>query len=245
MSSVRALLKIWTLGLSLMTAFSLAHPGSVCAESVGSPSGILKKGKWSFGLGGGSVVGRDFGGGVTAVMYQAGHFRGYGLTDWLSIYGKIGVAYLEVDDPSIKRRDGTTKHSLGGNVISGGQLKARFFENRRRDFEWDGSFQYVDIRGRHRDKNLGKWHEWLFATSLAKGFGRLKPYLGVKYSLTYLPYKIKEDNHLLGQGRYHVGAVGPFFGTDFSFGRYEDVVLNIESSYLNGAEVDVALSYSF
>ena len=239
-------LKIWTQGaLSLLSAFMLAHPGGVWAESVGSPSSILKKGKWSFGVGGGALAGRDVGTDVTAAVYQVGHFRGYGLTDWLSIYGKIGVAYLQVDDPSIKKKDGSTEHRFDANVLSSVQLKGKLFENRKRDFEWDGSLQYVDIRGRHRDKNTARWHEWQFATSLAKGFGRLKPYLGVKYSMTSLPYKVKQDGVLLGQGRYHMAAAGPFLGTDYSFGRYEDVVLIIETSYLSGAEVDVALSYSF
>ena len=228
-----------------MSAFLLAHPGSVWAESVGSPSRILKKGTWSFGLGAGTLAGRELGTDVTAVVYQVGHFRGYGLTDWLSVYGKLGVAYLQVDDPSIKKKDLSTEHRFGANLLSSVQLKGRLFENRKRDFAWDGSLQYIDIRKGHKGKNEGRWHEWQFATSVAKSFGRLKPYLGVKASMTDFSFKVKEDGKLIQQGTYQENGAGPFFGTDVYFGRYEDVVLNIETSYLNGAEVDMSLSYSF
>ncbi|MBI3321905.1 MAG: hypothetical protein HYZ91_06540 [Candidatus Omnitrophica bacterium] len=217
------------------------------AEAIGSPASILKKGKWVFGLASDAVFGRGFNGNADVTVVQGGHFRGYGLTDWLSVYGKIGGAYLEVDDASIKKATTTsTTHSFGGGLLSSVQVKSKLFENRQKTWEWDGSLQYVDIRARHRGKNDGRWHEWQFGTSLARSFGNVKPYVGVKYSMIHFLYRVRENGTLLKQGRYQEqGPVGPFLGADLYLGRYDDVTINIEGAYLNGAEIALALSYSF
>ncbi|MBI3011954.1 MAG: hypothetical protein HYY58_05655 [Candidatus Omnitrophica bacterium] len=239
--------KVRIAGVCLLAAASLCHATSASAEAVGSPASILKKGKWTFGLGGSALPARDLNGGATATMYQFGHFRGYGLTDRLSIYGKIGVAYLEVEDSSIKKRSSSSAtNRFDANVLSSVQLKGRLFESRNKSWEWDGSLQYVDIRKRHRGKNDGRWHEWQFATSVAKSFNRLKPYLGLKYNTVSFHFKVRENNELLQQGTYEEDQpIGLFLGTDFYFGRYEDVIVNVEGSSLNGTEVSVAVAYTF
>lgn len=217
------------------------------AEPVGSPSSILRKGKWAMGLGTSVVPTRAFEGDGEAFMYQIGHFRGYGLTDWLSVYGKIGGAYVEVDDPTIKKtNDSSTKNSFGTNVLSSVQVKAKLFEHKRLRWEWDGSLQYVDIRARHKEKNEGRWHEWQFATSVAKAIGPLKPYVGVKYATVDFTFRVREEGRLLRQGTYEEeGPVGFFFGSDWYLGQYEDIVINVEASSLNGTEVGIAISYTF
>lgn len=239
--------KVWIAGLCMMVAASLCHATSASAEAIGSPASILKKGKWTFGLGGSALPDRDLKGDATATVYQFGHFRGYGLTDRLSIYGKIGVAYLEIEDSSIKKRtSASATNQFDANVLSSVQLKGRLFESRNKSWEWDGSLQYIDIRKRHRGKNEGRWHEWQFATSVAKSFNRLKPYLGLKYNTVNFQFKVRENNELLQQGTYKENQpIGLFMGTDVYFGRYEDVIVNVEGSYLNGTEVSVAVAYTF
>ena len=238
---------VWIMGLVMMVASSLCHATRASAEAVGSPASILRKGKWAFGLGGSALPAKDLRGDATAMVYQLGHFRGYGLTDRLSIYGKIGVAYLQVDDSSIKKRNtSSTTNRFDANVLSSVQLKGRIFESRNKNWEWDGSLQYVDIRARRRDKNVGRWHEWQFATSVAKSFNRLKPYLGLKYDTVKFHYKVRENGELLQQGTYKENQpIGLFLGTDVYFGQFEDVIVNVEGSYLNGTEVSVAVSYTF
>ncbi len=235
------------IGIGMLVLALLGGAADARAEAVGSPASILKKGKWIMGLGGGAAPGRDLDGGRSATVYQLGHFRGYGLTDWLSLYGKIGVARVEVDDPTIIKTHSTeTTNSFGENLYTSVQIKTRLFEQPRWRLEWDGSLQYVDIRNRHRGKNEGRWHEWQFATSLAKAVGRLNTYAGVKYDLTRFVYRVREDGMLLRQDAYHQNTpVGFFVGTDVMLGRSEDVVLNIESSYLDGPEVDVGIAYTF
>ena len=146
----------------------------VWAEAVGSPASILKKGKWVMGASGGAVPSRTLHGDAEARLYHGGHARGYGLTDWLSIYGKIGVAHLEVDDPAIIKPNNTSStNSFGFNLFTEAQVKARLWRHARTGFEWDGSIQYVDIRAGHKDKTEGRWHEWQFARRSSVGLAKI------------------------------------------------------------------------
>lgn len=226
---------------------ALSFAPELHAEAVGSPASILKKGKWAMGLGAGVIPQRNLKGNAEALLYQFGHFRGYGLTDWLSVYGKIGLAYIEVDDPSIvKTGSPSTANRFDANVLSSIQVKGKLFEHERTGWEWDGSLQYVDMRKRHKGKNEGRWHQYQLATSVAKSLGNLKPYAGIQYSIVDFTYRVRENGNLLRQDKYEEESpVGFFFGTDWYFGRSEDVILNVESSYVDGAEVNVSIAYTF
>jgi hypothetical protein len=236
----------WSWAAALL-AGALCRAAEVSAEPVGSPASILKKGKWLFGLVTGGFPVRELDGGADTAMFQVAHTRGYGLTDWLSIYGKLGVAYLELDDPLVVKEGGSTTHRFGAHFISGGQVKVKFFESKRHRWEWDGSVQYTDVRRRHRGKkNEVRFHDWQFATGLAKSLGRFKPYAGVKYSIVDMTFRARQGGVLLKQGEHESEhSVGFFVGTDFSMGQYEDVVINVESGYVDGAEVVVSLAHNF
>ena len=225
----------------------LCGPGVAWAEEVGSPAGILKKGQWVMEAAGGTALRRGFkSDNSTGTVYQFGHRRGFGLTDWLSLYGKIGAAYLEVNDASVKRPSHpSSKIRFNGAALVDLQLKSRFWQHVKSGLEWDGSVQYVYLRARHRGGNDGTWQEWVGATSVAKSMGRLRPYLGVKYSLTSFKTKIRDGSTLFQRTYKNDAPVGVFFGTDLSFGPAEDVILNVETSYLSGPELDVTVKYLF
>ncbi len=235
------LLSVWVVVMVLW------GPYGVWAEEVGSPAGILKKGQWVMEAGGGAVLGRELKpGGSKATMYQLGHRRGFGLTDWLSLYGKIGAASLEVKDPSIKRPSNPSSTiRFNGAVLVDVQVKSRLWRHVKTGLEWDGSLQYVFLRARHRGGNDGTWQEWVGSTSVAKSMGRLKPYLGLKYSLTNFKTKIRDNDNLTQRTYKNDVPVGVFFGTDVYFGPSEDVILNVETSYLGGPELDMAIKYLF
>lgn len=239
----------WTVGVAglLLGLGGLGGGAWLRAEPVGSPSSVLKKGQWSMGLNGGAVGDRAMEGQAEARLYHLGHSRGYGLTDWLSVYGKIGWAHVEIDDPTIiKVNDVSAKNGFGENLLVSVQLKGRIWRHAPSGLEWDGSVQYVDIRRRHKNKNELRWHEWQAATSVAKAFGRLKPYLGVKASLVDIAYKVRQSGALLRQDRYQQDQpFGVFVGSDVSFGEGEAVTLNVEGAYQDGVEVSMALSYVF
>lgn len=226
---------------------ALCVPALVWGEGMGSPAGIVKKGKWVMGLSGGGVSGREFTGSAEATTYGIGHYRGYGLTDWLTFYAKIGGAYVEIDDPSIiKVNDVSTLNRFGTNILSSAQLKARFWQRPHWGLEWDGALRYTDIRAKHRDKNEVRWHQWQLATSVAKSMGKLTPYIGVSYAKLDVKYRVRQNGRLLKQGNYEEDQpVDLFFGTDYILGEAEDASLNVECSFLNGGEVNVAVQYLF
>ena len=233
--------------LALLAALLLSDIPLAFAETVGSPSSILKKGKWVMGLAGGGTPGREMSGDAETTITHGAHYRGYGLSDRLSVYLKLGAAYLEIDDPAIKKtNDLDTTNSFGTNFMTGLALKAKLFESTKYRWEWDGSLQYLDLRQRHKDKNELRWHEWQLTTSVAKEFGRVKPYLGVKVAMVNAFYRVRQQGRLLQQGRYkEKSRLGLFLGTDCALGDSEDVILNLETAYQDGPEVTASLAYTF
>lgn len=237
----------------LSGAAALLIVGMICsqtrvgAEAVGSPSSILKKKQWAMGLRGGSLLNRGLDNGAEASVYRLGHVRGYGLTDWLSLYGTIGWAHVAIEDASIiKRNDPSTDNSFGHNVLANAQLKGKLWQHLRTGLEWDGSMQFAYLGGRHKGKNEVRWNEWQLSTSLAKPIGRVTPYVGVKLSLIHAKTWVRQDGEVVRQLTYRQdGLIGPFIGSDIHFGTDEHAVINVEGSYLDGAEVDVAVSYLF
>ena len=217
------------------------------AESVGSPASILKKGKWIMGLAGGRTSGREMSGDAETKLSHGGHYRGYGLSDRVSVYLKLGGAFIEIDDPAIKKtNDLDTTNSFGTNFMTGVALKTKLFESQRGKWEWDGSLHYLDLRQRHKGKNELRWHEWQLATSVAKEFGRVKPYMGIKYAMVNALYRVRQDGKLLKDGRYkEKDRLGFFLGADYYLGESEDVILNIETAFQNGPDVTVSLAYTF
>jgi len=239
----RAAWRVALVGLVL----AMGHAADATAEPVGSPASILKKGKWIFGLITGGFPARKLDGGADTRLFQIAHYRGYGLTDWLSLYGKLGVAYMSLDDPLVVKEGGSTLHQLGANLLSGGQVKVRILKSQKYQWEWDGSIQYTDVRLRsRRGRNEVRFHDWQFATSLAKSLGKLKPYVGIKYSSVDSLFRIHQEGVLRKQVEHHSeNPLGFFVGTDVYLGQYEDVVINVESGYVDGAEVAVAVAHYF
>jgi hypothetical protein len=229
--------------LSLVVICVLAPRSLSVADPVGSPASSLRKGQWMFGLGTGGVVNRGAkgAGDPEQGLYRIEHFRGYGLTDWLSIYAKVGWAYLRVEDGT--SLDGA--NDFGSNLLLGAQLKSRLWQNAKKNWEWNGSIQYLWVGAPHRrNKNQGEWQEWQVATTTARAFGRLKPYVGVKYSLVDFDFKVRKSGETIQSGTYkQEGRVGPVLGTDYLVG--EDVIVNVESAYIDGAEVTVAVAHAF
>lgn len=227
---------------------ALCVPAAARAEGLGSPSGVTKKGKWVMGVSGGGSSGREMSGSGEATTYGVGHYRGYGVTDWLTAYVKVGGAYVEIDDPTIVTSVAApaASHNFGGNILSGVQLKARLWQRPEWGLEWDGALRYTDIRAKHRDKNEIRWHHWQLATSFAKSMGKFTPYVGLSLSKLDVDYKIRQNGALLASGSYREDQpVDLFFGTDYILGSAEDASVNVEGSVLNGGEVNVAVQYLF
>ena len=239
MVSPRFIPRLASVTVIVVTGFLLCQ-AYASAEPVGSPSGVLRKGQWLLGLGAGGVFGRIVkatasGASTNESVYNIQHVRGYGLTDWLSLYGKIGWASMIVSDAGVS-------NDFGSNLLLGAQVKTRLWHHPRWNCEWDGSFQYLWIGAPHqRSHHQGRWQEYQVATSVAKSFGRITPYVGVKASLVNFSYKLRKNGHITTIGKYKPrGIAGPIVGADYVVG--EDMIINIESAYINGPELTVTVS---
>lgn len=226
-------------GLCAVTLVLLCEPSRSHAEAIGGPAKV-EKGQWILGLGGGGLRKRRMKGTADASLYEATHFRGYGLTNRLTLYGDVGAAYITVNDSAVP--SGVEK-DFGANLFAAVQLKMKLWEHVRYGLEWDGSAQYLYAGVPHkRDNNQAGWHEERLATTLAKSLGDFTPYLGVELSAVQFDYKFRSDT-FSSDGTYKPkGVVGPVAGMSWDFGEHKDTVLNIEATYVNGAEVTVGLS---
>jgi len=229
------------LGVALLLG-CLLQASTSDAASVGSPAGVLRKGQWAMGLKAGGAL-RD----VTksdlhakAELVEGGHFRGYGLTDWLSLYAGVGAAYLGVKNSPVT-------DSFGANVALNGQVKSRLWESKRFGVEWDASAQHLFIGAPHRKgNNQAQWTEWQLASSVAKSIGPFKPYVGAKLSFVNMKFKVRKDNRITQQGTYKAdGMMSPFFGLDWYVGEAENLIINVEGSFVNDEEVTLGVAYRF
>jgi opacity protein-like surface antigen len=236
----------WARGSAMvLLAVALLGAAAAHAESIGSPATVLKKGEWLMGMASEFVLGRQVDNGADLFMYGAGHSRGYGLTDWLSVYGTIGAAHVSAEDSTIVTSSGTSgTHGFGLSVLLSGSLKARLLQ--RDTWELDAALRYTDLRARRKNKNELRWHHVQLAGSVAKSLGRMKPYAGGMVTLLNVKYRIRDNSTTIKQDRYrHDTPVGMFLGTDVYFGEEQDVVLNVEATFADGPGLGASISYKF
>ena len=225
----------------LMVVLSFSVVSAAWAEAVGGPASVLKKKQWVFGIGSAALLGRGLDGNSDLRLYQIGHYRGYGLTDRISLYGMLGAGGMSVEDKGISKTN-----SFGGNALATAQVKGRLWQSGKARWQLDSSLGYSYLHARHKTSSEGLWKEFQAAMTVARSFRHVKPYAGVKCSLGGLKYKIREGGQIVRQGRYQeAGHIGGLIGTDLVFGEDEQLVLNIEGAYLNGPEVDLAVGYTF
>lgn len=229
-------------GIAALVALGLCRMAA--AEPMGSPSSFLRKGQWVLGLDANSVLERNVevstGGDGQASIYGGGHYRGFGLTDWLTLYAKVGGAYIEVKDAS-------ATNGFGGNLVLSGQARLKLWEGPKKAWQWNGAFGYTFLGSPHnRRRNQAEWNEWMGATTVARSFGRVSPYAGVKVSLVNVKFKVRKEGEIVRSGTYKGdGVVGPLLGADVILGGERDTVVNVETSYVGGVEASLALTKRF
>lgn len=232
--------------LQLIAILIFFWTGVAQAAQVSCPASLLKKGQWDFAIEGGYIHERPMeseGNSNYHVDLGYGcHSRSYGLTDRLTITGRIGGSFGYLYDETIAGVE--SKTSLSGGLALGAQLKGIIWENKDRGLEWDGSGQFLYLQSHHKrsGKANADWYEWQISSCLAKAFNRFKPYAGVKFSTVNLDYDDGKGN----KASYDEdGGVGLFAGTDIYFGEDKDIVANLEGAFFLGTEVYLGIRYKF
>lgn len=242
--------RLSTFGFQLSAIFLLCCCciGVVQAAQVGCPASLLKKGQWDFAIEGGYIHERPMeseGNPNYHVNIGYGsHSRSYGLSDRLTITGRIGGSYGYIYDETITTGQPGAKTSLSGGLALGVQLKGIIWDDKDKALEWDGSGQFLYLQSHHKrsGKANADWYEWQISTCLAKTFNRFKPYAGVKFSTATLDHDDGKGNKFSYD---EDGSVGLFAGTDIYFGEDKDIVANLEGAFFLGTEAYLGIKYKF
>ncbi len=223
----------------------------VCAESFGTLSTTLKKGQWMLNLEGSGTINRDLkyeGGKVKSQSWGAYHARGYGLTDRINVFAKIGYQDLNKIDPNPFTNETA---NLKGGVSFGISLKGLILKEPENPLEVaiGGSFLYTTAyfdNGPKRD-----WREWQLGIYTSKQFfSRFGPYIGIKYADldSRLKFEQKEDEGQVEGGFIDVNSdkkIGIFVGANVYLNKDKDVYLNCEINFVSSLEFGAGIYYKF
>jgi hypothetical protein len=221
----------------------------IWADSFGTLSSTLKKGQWMMSLEGYGALDRDLkysGGTVDAIYWGIYHGRGYGLTDRISIFGKVGYHDLDVDPNPFKNKE----ESLKGGMAGGLYLKGVIFKDPESLFEVGVGGGYLYCSAHHDNGPKYDWREWQIGGYASKEFGRFTPYVGLKYSDLDSKLKFKEKP---GEGDVRGGSIevesddkiGAFVGVNVFLSQDKDVYLNCEVNFISSLEIGAGLYYKF
>ena len=232
------------LTVGLAWGLGLLFTGPAVAQPSNSPSSILEKGQWAFGLGGGGLWKRAMKkGGAELSVYEGSHTRGYGLTNRTTLYGEIGGAYVGNEDPSVAEN---VDSDFGRNLILGGQLNSKLWTSATGRWEWYGSLGYRYLGAPHKSSgNKITWKEWQLATSLAWAWRGKKPYAGLKLSALNADYQIRSGTTEITGTYRPKDVIGPFAGIDWVVSEDQETIINLEGSYIGGPSVNVTWTTRF
>ena len=227
----------------------------VYAESFGTLATTLKKGQWMLNLEGSGTINRDLkyeGGKVKSQSWGAYHARGYGLTDRINVFAKIGYQDLNKIDPNpfITYQDDQVDNLKGG-VSFGVSLKGLILKEPENPLEVaiGGSFLYTTANFSNGPKR--DWREWQLGTYVSKQFfDRFGPYVGIKYAdlNSTLKFKQKEDMGQEVGGSMNVSSdkkIGIFVGANVYLNKDKDVYLNCEINFVSSLEFGAGIYYKF
>ena len=176
----RALLVIGP--LILLSGISAAAP--LCGPDLPG------RGKWYMGFETNIVFDRDMKKGLgEAESNQYFYNISYGIYDWFSFDGKLGMGDTEFDTIEAGRMD----LDLGFAGAYGARFKV--YDNREKRLRGVLGFQHISVHPSKEEtagvKYSSIWDEWQISLLLSKEFGKIEPYVGVKASQLYI---IRKDN---------------------------------------------------
>lgn len=155
--------------------------------------------------------------------YQAS----YGLTDWFSLDGMIGLGSVTAEFES------SDKLRYPTNFSGGYGFRLRPYRNEKHGIDWVAGFQHMSTHPGKRRQVKGRkyeiiWDEWQLSSTISKEIWRLRPYCGMKYSFTYLISKVDGDRRRrLSNG----SPIGLIVGTDVKVADH--VYVNAEGRFFD------------
>lgn len=222
----------------------------VCYASPLYGPKMPERGKWYTGFETNLVFGRDMHKGLgSAESCQYFYNASYGIYDWFSFDGKLGVGDFEFDTRDLGRLD----YNFGFSGAYGVRFKV--YNNEEEKLKAILGFQHISIHPPKRELNGVKyaaiWDEWQISFLVSKDLWKLEPYLGMKISQLYIIRKdTLQDDWAWNGARDHFGIlVGS--SVDLSdiyvpigYRHFlRNWFLNLEARFIDETAFEVALSY--
>jgi len=163
----------------------------------------------------------------------------YGVTDWFSLDLKVGGGNIK-------------QHPVGSDEIdyptdfAGGYgFRVKFFENDDHQMKAVFGFQHISVHpGKvqlENVKNKAVLDDWQWSLLFSKGFGRVNPYLGLKWSrLDYIHWVVENRKRKMSDLTKSVGAI---FGCDISI--TDTIWLNVEGHAVDEEAASLAIMFRF
>jgi hypothetical protein len=161
----------------------------------------------------------------------------YGLYDWFSFDGKLGMGDAEFDTREAGKLD------FGSGFSGGYGARFKIYNNQENGIKTIFGFHHISAHPPKETVNDVKygaiWDEWQFSLLASKAIGSLEPYLGVKTSQLFI---IRKDNvttkSAWNGARNHVGV---FAGASIDLPK--NWLLNIDGRFIDETALSAAISY--
>jgi len=208
-----------------------------CAAPIYGPA-MPKRGQWHMGFESNLVFDRDMKKGLGgAETTQFFYDESYGIYDWLSFDGRLGLGDAEFDT----REAGHLDYGFGFAGAYG--TRFRIYNNEEKRLTGIFGFQHISAHPPREEVNNVKysaiWDEWQFSLLLAKGIGNFKPYAGIKASQLYIIRRDNAQNEWAWNGaRKHFGVVA---GSNINL--FKNCFLDLEGRFIDETAFSAALNF--
>lgn len=163
----------------------------------------------------------------------------YGLKSWFSLDGKLGLGDFT------HRPDNSYKIDYDTNFAGGYGFRIRAFQQERFNLKAVLGFQHISVHpgaeNVNNEKNEAILDDWQFSGLISKGFGFLTPYIGGKFSRSYLIHKVNEGE--IKRRKSDEPFLGIVLGTDISIRG--DWKINLEGRLIDETAFSLGLGKIF
>lgn len=161
----------------------------------------------------------------------------YGLYDWMSFDGKLGIGDMEFDT----REAGRLDYDFGFSGAYG--LRFKIYDDEQKRLRAIFGFQHISAHPPSEKANEVKytaiWDEWQLSLLLAKGIGRFNPYAGVKTSQLFIIRRDSLQSDWSWNGAD--GHFGVILGSNADL--FKNWYLNLEGRFIDETAFSLAITY--
>ena len=161
----------------------------------------------------------------------------YGLYDWFSFDGKLGMGDTEFDTREAGKLD------FGSGLSGGYGARVRLYNNKENGTRAIFGFHHISAHPPKETVDSVKyaaiWDEWQVSLLLSKAIGMIEPYVGVKASELFIIRKDNITDEWAWNGaRRHFGAIA-----GLAIELPHNWNLDVEGRFIDETALSVALSY--